>query len=65
MPFTEGKTHQGWGVFRSSPWEFVGLFETKEQADAKAQEMGPEYQVAFGEQQEGTDNFVYSDTDQP
>lgn len=61
MPFLHGNTIKGWGVLRSSPWHFVGLFSDKAQAEAKAREMGADYKVRFGENQEGTDNFIYSD----
>ena len=49
MPFTMGKALKGWGVVRKSPWHFAGLYSTKQEADAKAQEMGAGYVVLFGE----------------
>ena len=58
MPFTMGKALKGWGVVRKSPWHFAGLYPTKQEADAKAQEMGAGYVVLFGEQLQGTDNFI-------
>jgi hypothetical protein len=60
MPFQEGKTLTGWGVVRNAPWHFAGLYPTKHEADTKAQEMGAGYVALFGEQQEGTDNFISS-----
>jgi hypothetical protein len=50
VPFTIGKVLKGWGVVRTSPWHFAGLYRTKQEADAKAQEMGAGYVVLFGEQ---------------
>jgi hypothetical protein len=58
MPFEAGKTRFGWGVYRSAPWHFVGMFDTKDDAAAKASEMGEGYEVALGENQAGTDNFI-------
>lgn len=65
MPFVDGNTVKGWGVFRQEPWHFVGVFPTKEAAEAKARDMGPGYIVAFGENREGTDDFVYTSIDNP
>ena len=50
----------GWGVFRPKPWHFAGLFGSSRQAEAKAQELGVDYIVRFGELQDGTDNFEWS-----
>lgn len=58
MPFTEGKTLTGWGVIRSAPWDFAGLFATKGEAEAKAKELGPEYEVRHGDNREGSDDFI-------
>jgi hypothetical protein len=66
MPFTDGRTLRGWGVVREAPsWHFAGLFPTREAAETKATEMGRGYIARFGEQQEGTDNFVFSATENP
>ncbi len=65
MPYTEGTTLKGWGVVRGAPWHFVGLYETKEQAESVARQSGPDYQVKYGENQAGTDNFVWSSNDNP
>jgi hypothetical protein len=59
MPFKAGRTLKGWGVIRENPWHFAGLFPTREAAEAKAKELGPGYIARPGEQQEGTDNFVW------
>jgi hypothetical protein len=65
MAFKEGKTLKGWGVVRNAPWHFAGLYPTWQEADAKAREMGAGYAALFGEQQEGTDNFILSSLDKP
>ena len=58
MPFVEGKTLSGWGVYRSTPWHLAGVYVDHSEAAAKAVELGPEYLVKFGETREGTDDFV-------
>lgn len=58
MPFQTGQTISGWGVFRSAPWRFVAIFPTKDEAETKAKELGQDYEVKYGENQAGTDNFV-------
>jgi hypothetical protein len=60
--FVEGTTLTGWGVIRGgdNPWHFVGIYADKAEADAKAKEMGPDYEVKWGDNQEGTDNFLSS-----
>lgn len=62
--FVDGVTLTGWGVFRGGekPWHFVGMFASKEDAQAKAAEMGPDYEVQWGDNQEGTDNFLWGST---
>jgi hypothetical protein len=64
MPFKEGRTLVGYGVVRVAPsvWHFAGLFQSKTEADAKAADFGEGYEVHYGEQQEGTDNFVWTRT---
>lgn len=61
MPFVEGRSEKGWGVAKTKPWHFAGLFESREAADTAAKEMGPDYEVHYGELQTGTDNFVWFD----
>ena len=59
MPFVEGGTLTGWGVVRGAPWDFAGIYDTEAEANAKAREMGPEYEVHYGKNQKGTDNFIW------
>lgn len=65
MPFPTGKALKGWGVIRNDPWHFVGLFTTQSEAYTKAREMGPGYIARLGEQREGTDDFVWTNSDNP
>ena len=58
MPYVEGTTLTGWGVVRDAPWHFAGLFGTKEEAEAKAKQLGPEYEARHGDNREGTDDFI-------
>lgn len=60
MSFETGRTLKGWGVVRGKPWHLAGVYETKEEAEAKAQELGSDYEAHFGENQEGTDNFIWT-----
>ena len=38
----------GWIVFRPKPWNFVGVFGSREEAETKRQRAGAHYQVTFG-----------------
>lgn len=49
----------GWGVVRNEPWHFAGLFSSEEEATRHAAELGPEYEVHWGENKKGTDDFVF------
>lgn len=61
--YVDGVTLTGWGVLRGGdrPWHFVGLFPTKAEAEARARELGSDYEVRWGDNQAGTDNFVSTD----
>jgi hypothetical protein len=50
---------------RLSPWDFLGIFPTKEEAEAKARKAGAGYVVRYGENRAGSDDFVWSSTDNP
>ena len=63
MPFKEGRTLVGWGVVRLSPWEFDGIYSSREEAEEEAAKLGPDFEVYWGENQEGTDNFIFADPD--
>ena len=61
MPFENGNTITGWGVMKSKPWHLAGIFQTREEAEAKAAELGEGYAVRFGENLEGSGNFIWKD----
>lgn len=63
MPFKEGRTLVGWGVVRLNPWELDGIYSTREEAEEEAAKAGPDFEVHWGENQEGTNNFVFADPD--
>jgi hypothetical protein len=64
MPFVGGNTLTGWGVVRNAPWHFAGMFASKAEADAKAAEMGEGYEVYYGENREGSDDFIWAASQQ-
>ena len=49
----------GWGVFRGAPWDFQGLFNLETEAREKAAALGADYEVQYGSNRDGTDDFVY------
>lgn len=48
----------GWGVVRTSPWQLVGVYATKDVAETKAAELGVGYDAAYGSHRVGSDDFV-------
>jgi len=60
MPYLEGRTRRGWGVFSPAPWKFVGLFSNKLDAEKEAVKLGDNYLVRLGDNREGTDDFVWT-----
>lgn len=57
-----GHSKFGWGVVRPKPWRFVELFPTRKQAENKANDLGSEYKVYYGEHRPGTGEFMYRPT---
>ncbi|MDX8129247.1 serine protease [Methylomonas sp. OY6] len=49
---------RGWGVIRNNPWHLAGFFKTKREALKFAEGFDFEYQVKYGGNQFGTDNFI-------
>lgn len=49
----------GWGVIRSEPWHLAGFFKTEEEARQLANSMDANYQVKYGSNNFGTDDFIY------
>lgn len=65
MSYSNGKfdgkaASTGWGVFRNSPWHFIGLYSTESEAKAVQAKHGDEYEVQYGDYESGTDNFLHS-----
>ena len=58
MAIVDGKTLIGWGTVREMPWHFVELFGSLDEAQAKADAMGPGYIARYGERQEESDTFA-------
>jgi hypothetical protein len=52
---------KGWGVVRSAPWHFVGIYPTESEARAVLSEQEEGFDVRFGSNQTGTDNFLSFD----
>lgn len=51
---------QGWGVLRNAPWHLAGVFPDKDQADEHRRTLGDDYEVRFGSNRYGTDDFISS-----
>lgn len=51
---------KGWGVYRNSPWHFVGLYQTEAEAKQVKIDKGGDYQAVFGSHRLGSDDFVHS-----
>lgn len=60
MSYLEGKTLRGWGVVSLEPWKFAGLFSNKPDAEKEALKLGGNYVVRFGDNRDGTDDFVWT-----
>jgi len=54
----------GWGVFRNEPWHFAELFNSREEAQVKLEELGSEYEVAYGSNRDGSDDFITTGYDE-
>lgn len=55
------KWRRGWAVFRSEPWHLAGFFKTEEEAQQFANSMNSSYQVKYGSNNFGTDDFIHGD----
>ena len=53
-----GKTVDGWGIVRDSPWHFAGVFPSEGVARRKAARLGPGYDVRYGQRGKGTFGFM-------
>ena len=52
---------KGWGVFRSSPWHFDGLFVSEAEAETRRLVLGTDYEVHFGSRRLATSDFIVED----
>ena len=52
---------KGWGVFRSNPWDFDGLFVSISEAEARKLKLGADYEVQFGSRHLATSDFIVED----
>jgi len=55
MPFIRGSERTGWAVLRNDPRHVAGVYDTEQEANAKAAELGPEYEVRHGQIGDGSD----------
>ncbi len=49
---------KGFGVLRASPWHLAAVFRTKTKAEALQDQLGKDYEVAFGSNRKGSDDFI-------
>jgi serine protease Do len=49
---------RGWAVLRSEPWHLAGFFRTEVEAQQLASSMSGDYQVKYGLNSFGTDDFI-------
>jgi len=52
---------KAWGVVKNEKWDLAGVYGNQEDARAKADEMGVDYQVHFGSHKLGTDDFIWNE----
>jgi len=50
--------YRGFGVYRSAPWHLAGMYPDSDQAKVRANALGDGYQVRFGSNRYGTDDFI-------
>ncbi len=52
----------GWGVVRSAPWHFVGVYSNKSVAQAEVDLLGESYATRYGSHRLGSDDFISGET---
>jgi serine protease Do len=52
-------SYRGYGVVRGSPWQLAGLFPDAAQAEEHRATLTPGYEVHFGTNRFGTDDFIW------
>lgn len=61
MPFLDVSNpgnYRGFGVIKPDPWHLAGIFPDERQATVRATALGPDYEVRFGSNKYGTDDFI-------
>lgn len=61
MPFLDASNpghYRGFGVLRASPWHLAGVYPDEPSARAHASILGSDYEVRFGSNRYGTDDFI-------
>lgn len=62
LPEGSRKKIIGWGVVRMAPWHLVGIYQTSDEAQVRCLDMGRGYEVHFGEGDNVSDSFIWSET---
>ena len=62
-PLVPPRYYSGYGVYRESPWHLAGLYNERRSAERRLKKVGPEYQIAWGQVREKTDEFIVIDKD--
>lgn len=52
---------EGWGVFRPEPWDFAGIWPTRDAAEQEQERAGQDYEVAFGTAVLGSNGFTVAE----
>jgi len=60
MPIPGEMLKRGWGVLRLKPWHLAGVFTSSADAEALAQNLGPSYEVRYGEHDANASNFIFT-----
>lgn len=63
MPFLDASNpgnYRGFGMVRPEPWHLAGIYPDGDQAKARAEALGTDYEVRFGSNRYGTDDLISS-----
>jgi serine protease Do len=52
-------SYRGYGVVQGNPWRLAGLFPDVERAEQLRAMLGPKFEVHFGTNRSGTDDFIW------
>ncbi|QGZ94243.1 hypothetical protein [Terricaulis silvestris] len=62
MPIPGEMLRRGWGVLRLTPMHLAGIFSSSVEAEALAQNLGPDYVVKYGEHTPGSAEFNFANS---